>query len=111
MSVAFIWPHLSLGFALKYFLFLKSTFTPPALQETTGMYHAAVLTNCENSQAAMQKAGRTSRDLTFPIPYTPELHFEEFDSASFRHEKLSYDKLLGRDGILTNAGALETSQN
>lgn len=45
------------------------------------MYHAAVLTNCENSQAAVQEAGKVSGDLTFPIPYAPELHFREFNSA------------------------------
>ncbi len=48
---------------------------------STGVHHAAVLTNCEASQTAVQEAGRTSGDLTFPIPYTPELHFKEFDSA------------------------------
>ena len=79
--MAFIWPHLSLGFAKKYSLFKKYIHFPAVQGISTGMYHAAVLTNCENSQAAMQKAGRTSGDLTFPIPYTPELHFEEFDSA------------------------------
>ena len=45
------------------------------------MFHAAVLTNCEASQTAVQDAGKVSGDLTFPIPYTPELHFKEFNSA------------------------------
>ena len=48
---------------------------------STGIYHAAILSNCEKSQTAVQEAGRTSGDLTFPIPYAPELHFKEFDSA------------------------------
>ncbi len=30
---------------------------------------------------ALQKAGRTSGDLTFPLPYSPELHFGEFKSV------------------------------
>ena len=30
---------------------------------------------------AVQQAGKVSGDLTFPIPYTPELHFKEFNSA------------------------------
>lgn len=48
---------------------------------STGQYHAAVLTNCEESQMAVQKAGKVSGDLAFPIPYTPELHFREFNSS------------------------------
>ncbi len=48
---------------------------------STGVYHGAVLTNCEKSQDAVQAAGRVSGDLTFPIPYTPELHFKGFNSA------------------------------
>ena len=46
-----------------------------------GKYHAGVVTNCESSQQAIQEAGRTSGDLTFPLPYSPELHFCEFNSA------------------------------
>ena len=30
---------------------------------------------------ALQEAGRTSGDLTFPLPYSPELHFGEFKSV------------------------------
>ncbi len=30
---------------------------------------------------ALQEAGRTSGDLTFPLPYSPELHFSEFRSV------------------------------
>jgi len=48
---------------------------------STGVYHAAIMTNCQQTEEAVRKAGIASGDLTFPIPYTPELHFREFDSA------------------------------
>ena len=48
---------------------------------STGKYHAAVLTNCEDCSKAVFDAGRTCGDLTFPLPYCPELHFPEFNSA------------------------------
>ncbi|XP_050294719.1 probable aminopeptidase NPEPL1 [Anthonomus grandis grandis] len=47
----------------------------------TGKYHAAVLTNNGNWEDIVVKAGLTSGDLTFPLPYCPELHFPEFTSA------------------------------
>ena len=39
------------------------------------------MTNCQQTEEAVRRAGIVSGDLTFPIPYTPELHFREFDSA------------------------------
>ncbi len=48
---------------------------------STGQYHAGVVTNHEASQVALQEAGRTCGDLTFPLPYSPELHFGEFRSV------------------------------
>lgn len=47
----------------------------------TGAYHAAILTNNEDCETSCSKAGRISGDLVFPVPYTPELHFEEFTSC------------------------------
>lgn len=47
----------------------------------TGRYHAAVLTNREEWEEYCLQAGRTSGDLTFPIPFCPELHLPEFSSA------------------------------
>jgi probable aminopeptidase NPEPL1 len=48
---------------------------------STGKYHAGILSNCEDCQKAIFEAGRTCGDLNFPLPYCPELHFREFDSA------------------------------
>ncbi|XP_053309401.1 probable aminopeptidase NPEPL1 [Spea bombifrons] len=47
----------------------------------TGKYHAAVLTNSEEWEAACVKAGRKCGDLVHPLVYCPELHFNEFSSA------------------------------
>ncbi|XP_058859446.1 probable aminopeptidase NPEPL1 [Acipenser ruthenus] len=48
---------------------------------STGKYHAAVMTNSEEWEAACVKAGRNSGDLAHPLVYCPELHFSEFTSA------------------------------
>nr|XP_045013705.1 probable aminopeptidase NPEPL1 [Jaculus jaculus] len=47
----------------------------------TGKYHAAVLTNSADWEAACVKAGRKCGDLVHPLVYCPELHFSEFSSA------------------------------
>lgn len=47
----------------------------------TGKYHAAVMTNNEQWEAACVRAGRSSGDLAHPLVYCPELHFSEFNSA------------------------------
>ncbi|XP_069846152.1 probable aminopeptidase NPEPL1 isoform X2 [Dipodomys merriami] len=47
----------------------------------TGKYHAAVLTNRAEWEAACVKAGRQCGDLVHPLVYCPELHFSEFTSA------------------------------
>ncbi|KAK4885656.1 hypothetical protein RN001_001927 [Aquatica leii] len=46
----------------------------------TGKYHAAFLTNNETWEKHCMEAGKISGDLTFPLPYTPELHMAEFES-------------------------------
>ncbi|MBN3325164.1 PEPL1 aminopeptidase, partial [Atractosteus spatula] len=48
---------------------------------STGKYHAAVMTNSEEWEAACVRAGRSSGDLAHPLVYCPELHFSEFTSA------------------------------
>ncbi|KAI2663846.1 putative aminopeptidase NPEPL1 [Labeo rohita] len=48
---------------------------------STGKYHAAVMTNNEQWEAACVRAGRSSGDLAHPLVYCPELHFSEFTSA------------------------------
>lgn len=48
---------------------------------SVGRYHAGCLSNCDDCQRAAFEAGRTSGDLNFPLPYCPELHFSEFNSA------------------------------
>jgi probable aminopeptidase NPEPL1 len=48
---------------------------------STGRYHAAVLTNNEEWEHSSTVAGKRSGDLVFPLPYSPELHFGEFNSA------------------------------
>uniref|UniRef100_A0A667GPM6 Probable aminopeptidase NPEPL1 n=1 Tax=Lynx canadensis TaxID=61383 RepID=A0A667GPM6_LYNCA len=47
----------------------------------TGKYHAAVLTNSAEWEAACVKAGTRCGDLVHPLVYCPELHFSEFTSA------------------------------
>lgn len=54
---------------------------PPAQGIATGKYHAAVLTNSAEWEAACVKAGRRCGDLVHPLVYCPELHFSEFTSA------------------------------
>lgn len=48
---------------------------------STGKYHAAVMTNSEQWEAACVRAGRSSGDLAHPLVYCPELHYTEFTSA------------------------------
>lgn len=54
---------------------------PPSQGIATGKYHAAVLTNSAEWEAACVKAGRRCGDLVHPLVYCPELHFSEFTSA------------------------------
>jgi probable aminopeptidase NPEPL1 len=46
----------------------------------TGKYHAAVVTNSEQWERAIVESGKTSGDLCYPLVFTPELHFQEFNS-------------------------------
>ncbi|CAG5116274.1 unnamed protein product [Candidula unifasciata] len=47
----------------------------------TGKYHASILTNNEKLEELCVKVGRSSGDLVHPVPFTPELHSQEFSSA------------------------------
>ncbi|GFW72435.1 probable aminopeptidase NPEPL1 [Trichonephila clavipes] len=48
---------------------------------STGRYHAALVTNSEEWEKRTTLAGKLSGDLIHPMPYTPELHFSEFNSS------------------------------
>ena len=48
---------------------------------STGKYHAAHLTNDQKYEDLAREAGKISGDLTFPLVYSPELQFPEFNSA------------------------------
>merc|ERR1712223_838727 len=48
---------------------------------STGRYHAAHLTNDGPTEDLAREVGKVSGDMTFPLVYTPELHFCEFESA------------------------------
>lgn len=47
----------------------------------TGKYHGAILTNSERWELKAVAVGRHTADLLSPVPYCPELHFNEFNSA------------------------------
>jgi probable aminopeptidase NPEPL1 len=47
----------------------------------SGKYHGSIVTNDENMELWCVKAGQNSADLVHPMPYSPELHFPEFNSA------------------------------
>ncbi|XP_055547629.1 probable aminopeptidase NPEPL1 [Wyeomyia smithii] len=47
----------------------------------TGKYHGAILTNSERWEIKALAIGRHTADLLSPVPYCPELHFSEFNSA------------------------------
>jgi hypothetical protein len=48
---------------------------------STGKYHAAIMSNKQTWEKLVVQAGIESGDLAFPIPYCPELHFNEFVSV------------------------------
>lgn len=47
---------------------------------STGKYHAAVLTNSDRWEKTCVETSKTCADLCFPMVFTPELHFSEFNS-------------------------------
>lgn len=47
----------------------------------TGKYHAAIVCNDEALECACVRVGRVCGDLVHPMPFTPELHSNEFSSA------------------------------
>merc|ERR1711899_457366 len=48
---------------------------------STGQIHAAHLTNDETMEEFCRHAGKISGELSFPLVYAPEFHFQEFKSA------------------------------
>ena len=48
---------------------------------STGKYHAAILTNNQQMEESCMTAGLTCGDLVFPLVYSPELHFSEYNSV------------------------------
>ena len=48
---------------------------------STGKYHGAILTNNQEMEESCMTAGLSCGDLVFPLVYSPELHFSEFNSA------------------------------
>merc|ERR550539_1703350 len=48
---------------------------------STGRIHAAHLTNDETMEEFCRHAGKISGELSFPLVYAPEFHFQEFKSA------------------------------
>lgn len=61
-------------FELRFFFF-------SAQSVSTGKYHAAIMSNQRAWEKLVVQAGIESGDLAFPIPYCPELHFNEFTSV------------------------------
>ncbi|XP_050077513.1 probable aminopeptidase NPEPL1 [Anopheles maculipalpis] len=47
----------------------------------TGKYHGAILTNSDDWEDKALEIGRRTGDMLAPVPYCPELHFNEFNSA------------------------------
>uniref|UniRef100_A0A182P0F0 Cytosol aminopeptidase domain-containing protein n=1 Tax=Anopheles epiroticus TaxID=199890 RepID=A0A182P0F0_9DIPT len=47
----------------------------------TGKYHGAILTNSDDWEEKALEIGRRTGDMLCPVPYCPELHFSEFNSA------------------------------
>ncbi|KAL1115095.1 hypothetical protein AAG570_007126, partial [Ranatra chinensis] len=47
----------------------------------TGKYHSSLLTNSATWERMAMACGKMSGDLVFPVPFCPELHFCEFNSA------------------------------
>jgi len=43
--------------------------------------HAAILTNSEEWETGVVKAGKLCGELCFPLVFTPEIHFPEFNSV------------------------------
>uniref|UniRef100_A0A915LCJ1 Cytosol aminopeptidase domain-containing protein n=1 Tax=Meloidogyne javanica TaxID=6303 RepID=A0A915LCJ1_MELJA len=47
---------------------------------TTGRFHAAILSNCEQLENECVIAGKKSGELVHPLPFSPELHFSDMSS-------------------------------
>nr|CAD2160580.1 unnamed protein product [Meloidogyne enterolobii] len=47
---------------------------------TTGRFHAAILSSCEQLENECVIAGKKSGELVHPLPFSPELHFSDMSS-------------------------------
>jgi len=76
-----------------------------AMDMSSGLYHGAIVTNSEEWELACVKAGRASGDLVHPLPYCPELHFEEFESpvADMKNTAKSSDAQSSCAGLFIGA--------
>ncbi|VDM92702.1 unnamed protein product, partial [Onchocerca ochengi] len=61
----------------------------------TGKLHAAVLTNSEEWENRACKAGRASGDLVHPLPFCPDLHFNDLKSPVADMRNSTFSKMQG----------------
>ncbi|VDO39199.1 unnamed protein product [Onchocerca flexuosa] len=61
----------------------------------TGKLHAAVLTNSEEWENRACKAGRASGDLVHPLPFCPDLHFNDLRSTVADMRNSTFSKMQG----------------
>uniref|UniRef100_A0A1I7V8U6 Aminopeptidase in chromosome III n=1 Tax=Loa loa TaxID=7209 RepID=A0A1I7V8U6_LOALO len=61
----------------------------------TGKLHAGVLTNSEEWENRACKAGRASGDLVHPLPFCPDLHFDDLKSHIADMRNSTFSKTQG----------------
>merc|ERR1712054_46340 len=61
------------------YIFDMATLTGAQLV-ATGLRHAGILSNCEETEKVVVDCGKSSGDLTHPLPYCPEFFLPEFKS-------------------------------
>lgn len=74
---------------------------------TTGHNHGAMLTNCEDMEWLVRKAGLFCGEMVFPVVYAPECHFFEYNSlvADFKNS------VANRDNAQTSCAGLFVGAN
>ncbi|XKL65655.1 hypothetical protein PGB90_009075 [Kerria lacca] len=77
---------------LKANIILDMATLTGAQSVSTGKYHAAVMSNYQKWEQLAVQAGLKGGDLAFPIPYCPELYFNEFTSAVADMKNSSADR-------------------
>ncbi|VDN07339.1 unnamed protein product [Thelazia callipaeda] len=61
----------------------------------TGKVHAAVLTNSDKWEDLICKAGRASGDLVHPLPFCPDIHFNDLKSPVADMRNSTFGKMQG----------------